>query len=264
MSGFGDVKKDLKQFKNAVPPATAQQSAAPQEPTSQSVYMQPTVAQAHPYPVQSESVEVPDVPMEIVHSFTVVDIDASAMSNIAKEYSPMLNTIDCVADTSMLLNYMVARERKDNVTFSFPACGVDPVVFDVQAESLGDAGQPGVIPITVPGGAASENHEEFYEKIEVDGVLYLSCISQCLNDQYLHQVIAEATEEVYIHNHYMYTLVGPRPLLSTDTDGTCSFINTLKLNSYELSVLLAYMGRIPNIQIQHIVHNDHMAILFTR
>lgn len=219
--------------------------------------------------------------------FTVVGIDAEALLSISREYTPTLTTVHSVANTGMLLQYMVGTEREYNVTMSFPACGVDTNVFDgaIQeslqskpadigevSEGSGATGEdtapPEVVSIVVPAGSTGiAEHQELYEKITVDGVPYLSCLSQCLDEEYLHQVIAEATESVFTHSKYVYTLVGPRPLVKRDpksADEEQCFIETLKLNSYELSVLLAYMGAIEGISVEHGVFDGRSAITFTR
>lgn len=266
------------------------------------------VAEARPaptdpmvFPPVEESISADKVDEEVTRAplFTVVGVENADLLKISREYTPALTTVKSVANTGMLLQYMVGTEREYNVTMSFPACGVDTNVFDgamqesLQAKS-GDAypasegdidgaeesavtpapapeGQsenPEVVSITVPASEQSAaEHPELYEKIIVDGVPYLSCLSQCLNAEYLHQIIAEATEAVFTHNRYVYTLVGPRPLVKKGSaaggEGQC-FIETLKLNSYELSVLLAYMGAIEGISVEHGVFDGRSAITFTR
>lgn len=184
-------------------------------------------------------------------AFAVVEVDRETMSTFAREYSNLANPIPCIADCQMLLEYMVGKERSNGVTVSFHACGVDPVAFDQVAAEAGE----GVVPIKVP----SKEEPALYEKILVDGVLYLSCLSECLNEGYLHQVISEATEALFVHGTYTYTMVGPRPI---GTDG--HFMDTLKLNSYEMSVLMAYTDSLGNVKPRHCVENGRATIKFVR
>lgn len=266
------------------------------------------VAEARPaptspvvFPPAEESIPVEKAEEEVFRTplFTVVGVENADLLKISREYTPALTTIKSVANTGMLLQYMVGTEREYNVTMSFPACGVDTNVFDgameesLQAQSAdkypasdgnadsaeesaapseraleGQDENPEVVSISVPASEPSTGeHPELYEKIVVDGVPYLSCLSQCLNAEYLHQIIAEATEAVFTHNKYVYTLVGPRPLVKRGAtaggEGQC-FIETLKLNSYELSVLLAYMGAIEGISVEHGAFDGRSAITFTR
>lgn len=200
---------------------------------------------------------------EVVPGFTVVNIDPTGVSLFSREYTPSFETVDCVAEIDMLLEYMVRVERQNGITMSFRAYGVDPIVFAkaLPAEVL--EGAPACVGIPVNGRAATENgSEEIYEMIEVDDALYLSCMSESLNQDYLHQVISEATEEIFTHGKYVYTLVGPRPLAVKG--GAQYFIETLKLNSYEMSVLLAYMNGVDGVKIQHGKYGGRTAILFTR
>lgn len=195
--------------------------------------------------------------------FTVVDVDTQAVQVYSREYTPEFNTVDCVADIDMLLRYMVSVERKNNVTMSFQAYGVDPIVFNKAVPADRPEGDPACVMIPVAGKETSTDYQgEVYEMINVDGSLYLSCMSESLNQEYLHQVIAEATEEVFTHGKYIYTLIGPRPL--SPVDGKQAFIETLKLNSYELSILLSYMSQMEGVSIVHGEYGGRSAIMFTR
>lgn len=200
---------------------------------------------------------------EVIPGFTVVNIDPTGVSMFSREYSPSFEVVDCVAEIDMLLKYMVRVERQNGITMSFRAYGVDPIVFEKALPAEAMEGAPACVGIPVDGRASGDNgSEEIYEMIEVDGALYLSCMSESLNQDYLHQVISEATEEIFTHGKYVYTLVGPRPLAARD--GSQYFIETLKLNSYEMSVLLAYMGQIGGVSIKHGKYGGRTAILFTR
>lgn len=198
-----------------------------------------------------------------VPGFTVVDVDTQAVQGFSREYTPAFNTVDCVADIDMLLRYMVSVERKNNVTMSFQAYGVDPIVFNKAVPADRPDDNPACVMIPVEGKELSADYQgEVYEMIDVDGALYLSCMSESLNQEYLHQVIAEATEEVFTHGKYIYTLIGPRPL--AQIDGKQSFIETLKLNSYELSILLSYMSQMDGVSVMHGEYGGRSAIMFTK
>lgn len=209
--------------------------------------------------------------------FMRIDVDDDVMAGFSREYNPAMATQICIADKTMLLEYMVATERRYNITMSFPAYGVDPIVFDEVLKEMRERSKDGtedddvlnsvppVVAINVKNRDVSDGREqaEMYEKIEVDGVLYLSCISECLDKDYLHSVIAEATEAIYMHGSYVYTMVGPKPI-TIDGEAQGEFIETLKLNSYELSVLLSYMQKIRGVSAFHGVFNGRSAIKFER
>lgn len=210
----------------------------------------------------SESIKEVEAPVKSEPTFTVVEVASDKVREFSREYSPVFDTVKCIADVSMLLQYMVATERKHNVTLSFPAYGIDPIVFEKAQDAM--VGMPEDAPpcVIIPVPGRDESAGEMYEMIEVDGALYLSCISESLNPDYLHQVIAEASEGVFTHGEYIYTLVGPRPL-SSDA-GNQTFVETLKLNSYELSVLLGYMSNVPGVDVCYGAYNGREAITFTK
>ena len=83
--------------------------------------------------------------------FTVVDVDTQAVQVYSREYTPEFNTVDCVADIDMLLRYMVSVERKNNVTMSFQAYGVDPIVFNKAVPADRPEGDPACVMIPVAG-----------------------------------------------------------------------------------------------------------------
>lgn len=195
--------------------------------------------------------------------FTVVNVEDNMVSVFAKEYTSVDDVVGCVADVNMLLSYMIRTERTLGVTLSFEAYGIDPIVFEQAAAEIPD-GQPRVVAIPAPGREVSDDYMgDLYELIEIDGHLYLSCVSESLNKDYLHQVIAEATEAVVTHGRYIYTLVGPRPLRAVD-GAEQKFVNTLKLNSYELSVLLSYMSKVDGVRVTHGIYGGCAAIMFER
>lgn len=195
--------------------------------------------------------------------FTVVNIEETDIMSFAGEYTAIKDTVECVADVNMLLTYMVETERALGVTLSLEAYGVDPIVFNEAAQKVA-SDAPRVVSIMVPGKEKDEEYAgDLYELINVDGKLYLSCVSESLNRAYLHQVISAATEAVMTHGKYIYSLIGPRPLATVD-GGDQKFINTLKLNSYELSVLLSYMSQLDGVVVTHGVYDGSAAISFER
>lgn len=201
-------------------------------------------------PVEPDRAAVASANMEAV--FATVGVDKETLASFAREYSKLSTPVTCVADTKMLLEYMVSKERSTGVTASFHACGVDTVAFEqAAAETEGT----GVVPINVQG----KEEPALYEKIKVDGEYYLSCLSECLNADYLYQVISEATEALYVQGVYTYTLIGPRPIANHG-----GFINTLKLNSYELSVLLAFVDSMGGVTTKHCIEDGRATIKFHR
>lgn len=234
--------------------------------------------------------------------FTVVDMEMDAVAPFSREYTPTLSTTDCVAEIPMLLDYMVRLERKFGVTLPFRACGVDTIAFDNAATEREGAPRLVKVAVSVDGmGKPMEQHDAYYEKIYVDGVVYMSCISESLNPDYLHRIIAEAVDAIYVHGQYVYTLIGPRPLNGqtvsvdvgepegdvstgedtapvdatepTSEDGTLAtlsvvdqqlFIETMKLNTYELSVFINHMNSIPGVSILYGTYDGRQAIMFKR
>ena len=297
MASFEEIGHVRKDFNDPMMAGGGEVGSAPAQTPVPQTPVQPetpavvttAVAPAVPRPMsmtKSAFGETPDT-FEEKHEFTAagngqpstpkfmrIDVDGDTMLGFSGEYNPAMITQNCIADKTMLLEYMVATERRYDITMSFPAYGVDPIVFDeVLKEMRKTSAEPGeeaaalppVVAIAVKGRDKDSGRElqEMYEKIEVDGVLYLSCISECLDKEYLHKVIAEATEAVYMHGSYVYTMVGPKPI-TIDGEAQGEFIETLKLNSYELSVLLSYMQRIDGVNVTHGIFNGRSAIKFER
>lgn len=287
MSSFEEMSQVRKEFGDA-----PSMGALPQIPSAEQAPVPAAATAAAPQVPKPLSATTPsmgaaDTLMEN-HEFTAagdgqssspkfmrIDVDDEAMAGFSREYNPAMETQICIADKTMLLEYMVATERRYNITMSFPAYGVDPIVFDEVLKEMRQrnaepgeeaASLPPVVAINVKGRdkeSGGRELQEMYEKIEVDGVLYLSCISECLDKEYLHSIIAEATEAVYMHGSYVYTMVGPKPI-TIDGEAQGEFIETLKLNSYELSVLLSYMQKIDGVAVYHGIFNGRSAIKFER
>lgn len=212
----------------------------------------------HPLSVTLES----DTPC-----FTVINMDSEAIPPFTREFSKRSKVLDCISDADMLLSYMIDLERRYGVTLSFKAAGVDTTVFD--QISIQQDGGPKIVSITLSTGEGddAESYEAFYERITVDGIVYLSCISESLDSDYLHQVISEATEELHTHNQYRYTLVGPRVLdgypVSDDSDEQ-AFLETLKLNSFELSIFISYIQSLGDVTIKYGSCNGKQSIFVYR
>lgn len=288
MSGFeemGRVRKDFGGPETSGGPAVMAGSPPAVSVTARGDFADPKQEGVHGYSAKEDAgtfdeeyaFESVGVGQNTSPKFMFIDVDGSTVLNFSEEYNPSMITQNCIADKQMLLEYMVATERRYNITMSFPAYGVDPIVFDevvlerqkreAVSDAEGDSADkfPPIVPINVKGRQTAEGQEpaEMYEKIEVDNILYLSCISECLDKEYLHKVIAEATEAVYMHGVYIYTMVGPKPL-TIDGEAQGEFIETLKLNSYELSVLVSYMQKIEGVKVYHGVFNGRSAIKFEK
>ena len=196
--------------------------------------------------------------------FTVVSAGKENWASFSRDYKPAeMEQVPCVAETTMLMQYMVAMERHRATTLSFPACGVDPKVFYEHKEKYNPDG-PMVLEVDTGSPGCSTTAE--YEMVEVDGVNYLSCTTDCLDPDYLHSVIAEATEAIYTHGKHIFTLIGPKPVESSMSEEGAEkvFVETLRLNSYELSALIGYMESIAGVSVEHCDYNGRSALMFTR
>lgn len=194
----------------------------------------------------------PQMPMP----FRSVIVPDTAVNDTAHGYSGDIETRSSIADTSMLLEYIIDTERKHGITMSFPLTGVDPQVFSdalqTQSEEYAELTADRLIALH------HGDEEDIYELIVVDDVAYLSCISRTLNQSYLDSVITEVAEALYMHGEYIYTLVGPRQLSGTPVE----FIETLKLNTYEMSILCRKFGDSSGISIVSGTHKGRAALRF--
>lgn len=256
-------------------PTTPPDTSVPQEfPTPMVPQIPQTVEEPRPVsptaPIVQEASGAFHGNSDTMPCFTVLDMEQGAITPFTREYTSALDMTNCVAEIPMLLDYMVRLEREFGVTLPFKACGIDTIVFDNAA--VQQEGGPSTVQITVDNGEGQKS-DRFYEKITVDDVVYLSCINESLNPDFLHRIITEAVDSVYIHRQYVYTLVGPRPLNGRtvsvkDGDGADvnkqEFIETMKLNSYELSVFINYMNSIEGVKVIHGTYDGRMAIMFQR
>ncbi len=180
------------------------------------------------------------MPQTCAPGFTMVDGDCKPF---AKEYAPRMEQLDYIGNTDMLLSYLLHEERHHHVTMPIKACGIDPVLFDhVPRLEMGE-GQPQNF-FTISEALPKEGDEEVqhvYELVAVDNALYLSCVSECLDEEYLHTVIMEATITMRETGSYVFRMVGLRRLVMEPTEEKAKLLETLRLNTFEMSALCAYM-----------------------
>lgn len=190
--------------------------------------------------------------------FTVVEISDSG-AGFANEWRPTMPMPEYIGNTSMLLTYLYGEERHHKVTMPIKACGVDPIVFqNVEILDTGDDQQSRLFMIPVEG----SEQGPVYELIKVDGELYLSCMSECLDSAYLNSIIAEATSAVKACGHYTFQMVGFKKLALEEGEQEGRLLNTLRLNTYEMSVLIAYMQQFDGIQVNFMTVGEHQVIDF--
>lgn len=176
--------------------------------------------------------------------FTLVEGDCKPF---AKEYAPKMECPNYIGDTEMLLRYLFREERRNHITMPIRTCGIDPIVFDyVERLDNGDEENPqktNYFAIAAEDAdPESEGEDHIYELIEVDNNLYLSCMSECLDPDYLHHIITEATTTMRETGSYIFRMVGLRRLAVDDNGGTGRLLETLRLNTYEMSALCSYMS----------------------
>lgn len=176
--------------------------------------------------------------------FTLVSGDCRVF---AKEYAPKMECPNYIGDTDMILRYLFREERRNHITMPIRTCGIDPIVFE-NVEHLEDDEEGGGTVATnyfaIPDdNSGDEDANHVYELIEVDGNLYLSCMSECLDSDYLHRIITEATTTMRETGSYIFRMVGLRRLAVNDSDNNVGrLLETLRLNTFEMSALCTYMG----------------------
>ena len=194
--------------------------------------------------------------------FTLVDGD---YRSCAREYAPTMEKLAYIGDTDMLLTYLYREERRHRVTMPIKACGIDPIVFDNVVRLEMEEGQPqNFFVIDEEYGNASEaqdSAQHVYELVTVDGELYLSCISECLDEEYLHRVIMEATTTMRETGSYIFRMVGLRRLAVESDNTPGRLLETLRLNTFEMSALCAYMGDF-DIEPSFEIIDGHQCICF--
>lgn len=213
-----------------------------------------------PEVAKDESVSIPrasELPVSPAVSGTVecpfTKIQIEDMSEFSKQWQPSMETPTYIGESAMLLLYLQRLERKHKVTMPIMACGIDPILFE-NIEYTADDG-PSLFVV-------GDDGDSYYELIKVDGDLYMSCVSECLDEEYLNSVIATATAAVKENGTYTYRMVGYRKLALEDGTDTARLLNTLKLNTYEMSVLVAYMSQFENISIEYVETEGHQSIVF--
>lgn len=223
----------------------------------------PTISNSAPIVNRARAPEGPKYkmrPMEgpvCTPGFTRVNPDCAAFS---KEYTTSMSKLIYIGNTDMLLKYLYNEERRHRVTMPIKACGVDPIVFDnvntlkkgVDVQDVGDAvDEESYFEIMIPEETESDQRH-IYELIKVDGELYMSCMSECLDSEYLHKIIVDATTSMREEGNYIFRMVGLRRLAieegtTTDDQGNVMYkpgrlLETLRLNTFEMSALCSYMS----------------------
>lgn len=203
--------------------------------------------------VSEEPVASSILEQDISSVFHRISVSDDILEQYSKKYNTDLEAVECIADSKKLLSYMVEQERKHAITMPFHATGIDPICF---FSSLDEDAEAPFVGIELPDG-----EQDFYECIEVDNALFLSCVSRVIDEDYLQRIISEAAEALYTHGIYRYTMRGPKPL-RTEVPG--QMLETLKLNTYELSILQSYIDSIPNVSHTMVREDDHSVIVFRR
>ena len=267
MSDFSTMSTGVKKF--AAP-------ASSEEPVSQAdaiaKFMAGALAEEQaasepenfPAPVNDEK---PSVNSAIPFMYT--ETDEVECFNFVNGYNTNLTAINCMADSNLLSTYMTTMERNLGVTLSFEAYGIDPIVFHDLLKKQNS--NTGCVSINIPVGADADGSPleyipESYEMLNIDGKLYLSCVTSVLDAEYLKSVIAQGVEALTMHNKFVYTYVGPRPIkiVGDDEEVENGVIETLKLNTKELSILLSCMKNISGVTYCSSVVDGHSCMVFTR
>ena len=196
--------------------------------------------------------------------FTEVDVENHGLE-FASEWRPSMETPDYIGETEMLLEYLKRQERLHRVTMPIQACGIDPILFsNVKYLEIQDGGSESVEVFEIPSGSGESANTSAYELIKVDSNLYMSCITECLDRDYLNSVIAEATSAVKACGSYVFQMVGYKKLALEEGKTEGRLLNTLKLNSYEMSVLISYMSQFEGITISYRIINGKQCICFVK
>lgn len=201
---------------------------------------------------------------KLVHGerlFADSGVDASAALPFAGEWAPDMETPNYIGMTEMLLNYLKGQEAKHHVTMPIRACGIDPIVFrNVERVSTGEDSVPNP---EAPFAIGEGDDISLYEIIEVDGDLYMSCVDSCLNREYLNSILAEATTCMKARGSYTFEMVGFRKLALEEGQSTARLLNTLRLNTYEMSVLTTYLCSVQGVTVEFGTINNKACIQFT-
>ena len=187
--------------------------------------------------------------------FTLFHMDK--VESFSNGWNPQMEEVQFLGQTEMRLSYMLSLEQMYRVNMPIRACGIDPILFeylDYQEEGSGK--------IFTIGSGEYEKRSPKFELVEADGELYLSCVTECVDQSYLNKVIMEATEAISKYGHYTYEICGFRKLYNTD-GGPGQMIYTLRMNSFEMSALCSYMAQNESIQTSFVEIDGKQAIEFT-
>lgn len=237
---------------DGVPSASEDNHATMDVPSADTMDAEQTALQA-PSVMEEEIQEDSTLEQNIASVFHRISVSDEILQQYSKKYNTELEAVECIADSKKLLSYMVEQERKHAITMPFHATGIDPICF---FSSLDEDAEAPFVGIELPDG-----EQDFYECIEVDNALFLSCVSRVIDEDYLQRIISEAAEALYTHGIYRYTMRGPKPL-RTEVPG--QMLETLKLNTYELSILQSYIDSIPNVSHTLVKEDDHTVIVFRK
>lgn len=173
--------------------------------------------------------------------FTLYDMSDSKVGN--REYGPTTPRVEFVGDYNFLAKYITDIESKLHLTLSPSAYGVDISMFEgADAITIGD-----------------RQYELVYDR----DIPYLSCCSQVLDAKYLEEILQQATCAIMEDGVYRFPLVGPR--MFKDSDGVLKIIRTMRLNTYELNYLMAYLSKFENIQCLSRTSDDGaVALIFKK
>lgn len=183
--------------------------------------------------------EAPNVPSRgetFSPGFTLLDKNCE---DFAAEFSPCMETPRYIGDSQLLLSYLHKLERQFQLTMPIKACGIDPVVFEhvefVPLSADADSSEATTFCMDVDG------TKVLYELAKVDNELYMSCVSECLNPDYMKAVIQDATVNMVERGEYIFPMVGYREMALQEGESTAKLLRTLRLNTFEMSTLCAYM-----------------------
>lgn len=155
--------------------------------------------------------------------------------NYAGKFALDMPHVEYIGMTEVLLKTLRDLEQKYKISMPIRSCGLDPIVFSNAAKNPELETTKENLFVIKDGDKTID-----YELMEVDGELYASCMSAPLDTDFLHSVIREATMAMTEQGHYIFYMVG-LCVLAGEGDEPDSLMRTLRLNSYELSVLCNYM-----------------------
>lgn len=252
-SGLSSMLGDLQQ-EGFTPNQEATGDGKPDASSDAGAADQPEVEDSNVEEEADVSDSIQPVVMEAA-PFTLFHMDK--VESFSNGWNPQMEEVQFLGQTDELLSNMRNLEQMYRVNMPIRACGIDPILFDYldyQEEGSGKIFSIG------PGESGKSNPK--YELVEADSELYLSCVSECVDQSYLNKVIMEATEAISKYGHYTYEICGFRKLYNTD-GGPGQMIYTLRMNSFEMSALCSYMAQNESIQTSFVEIDGKQAIEFT-